>query len=296
MKIIRAVYERGIELRLDSGRWTISSAPSATRATFSSLQAAAAVSPLRPILVTDKRDCGENLTLLLRCDGVKYFDIHVSDLVNRRLTAQLLYPVYHLAYLLGAISYHCQKLAEWYAQIAFRFCEIRQTPGLRDAGDVGIFSYQTEPYYEFDSLVGAARRSYDSARYVLWQRFGSRNSPTPGSLKRLLKGPSNIPEILHERLTTSWQNFGEMLTDYRDCIHHYVPVDFGMASAVMRRHPLGAWTTTIRIPDNPEVRSKKQFTFELGRDALTFAWELADEVLAIATAVVDAAVPRQQDI
>ena len=294
VQVIRAVFEQGIELRFVSDRWTISSAPPAAGAAFASLSdAVTALSPLRPLLFTEKRSFGGDLTLLLRCGGKEYFGICVSDLINRSLSTDTLYPVYHLAYLLGALSYHCQRLAELYAQIAVRYCEITQIPGHSDSNDVATFGYQTEPYYEFEALVGAARRSYDSIRYVLWQRFGPRKGSTPRSLETLLKARSDIPETLHKRLTTSWQNFGVPLTHYRDCIHHYVPVDFGLAYAFMRRHPLRAWTTTIRIPDNPEIRSKNGFTFALGRDALTYAWELADEVLGVVIAAVEAAVPRQ---
>jgi hypothetical protein len=117
----------------------------------------------------------------------------------------------------------------------------------------------------------------------------------PRSLETLLKTRSDIPEALHERLSASWQNFGVPLTRYRDCIHRYVPVDFGLASALMRRHPLGVWMTSVRIPDDPEVRSKKRFTFILGRDALPCGWELADGVLGVSIAAVEAAMPRQAD-
>jgi hypothetical protein len=106
---------------------------------------------------------------------------------------------------------------------------------------------------------------------------------------------SGIPQHLHEQLRASWETYGVLLTHYRDCIHHYVPVDFGLASAFMRRHPSHAWTTTMRIPDNPETRSKKQFSFALGRDALTYAWEISDEVLGVTMATVAAAIPREKD-
>ena len=296
MQIIRAVFEQGVELRFAGDRWIISSAPLAAGAVFASFSdVVTALSPLRPVLVTDKRSFGGDLTLLLRCDGKEFFGVCVSDLMNRSLSADMLYPVYHLAYLLGAVSYHCQRLAELYAQITARYCEITQIPGHGNSNDVATFGYQTEPYYEFEALVGAARRSYDSIRYILWQRFGPGMGSTPRSLEMLLKTRSDIPETLHERLTASWQNFGLPLTHYRDCIHHYVPVDFGLASAFMSRHPLRAWTTIVRIPDNPEVRSKNRFTFILGRDALTYAWELADEILGVSIAAVEAAVPRQTD-
>jgi len=296
MQITRVVFEQGVELRFAGDHWTISSAPPAAGAAFESLSdARTALSPLRPLLITEKRGFGGDLTVLLRCDGRRSFDACISDVMSHSFSKDALYPVYHLAYLLGAVSYHCRRLAELYAQIAVRYCEITQIPGYDDTSDFATFGGQTEPYYEFEALVGAAKRSYDSVRYILWQRFGPGKGSTPRSLEMLLKTRTKIPKPLHEQLTTSWQTFGVPLTRYRDCIHHYVPVDFGLASASMRRHPSGAWTTTVRIPDNPEARSKSRFTFALGRDALTYAWELAEEVLGVAIAVVETAVPLQAD-
>jgi hypothetical protein len=296
MQIIRAVFEQGVEVQSAEDRWTISSAPLASEGTFGSLSdAKAALSPLRLLLVTDKRKYGGDLTLLLRCNGREYFGTRVSDLINRPLSKDTLYPVHHLAYLLGAVGYHCQRLAELYAQIAVQYFQITQIPGYGDTSDAGIFDYKPEPYYEFEALVGAARRSYDSCRYILWPRFGRKASSTPRSLKSLLKARSDIPEKLYKRLTASWQNFGVILTNYRDCIHHYVPVDFGLASAFMRRNSLHAWTTMVRIPDNPEVRSKQKFTFAQNRDALTYAWEVADEVLGVGMDVVSVVMPREAD-
>lgn len=295
MEITRAVFEQGVELRLLANRWEVSSAPAGEKIVFPTLQAAmTALAPLRPLLVTEKRNFGGDLTLLLRRNGKESFGVCVSGLMNRPLAADTIYPVYHLQYLLGAVGYHCQQLAELYAQVALRYSEISQIPGHGDKSDAGTFGYQTEPYYEFEALVGAARRSYDTLRYLLWQRFGNTKGSTPRSLEALLKTNNQIPEQLQKQLKASWDGYGVLLTQYRDCIHHYVPVDFGLASAFMRRHASRAWTTTIRIPDNPEARSKKRFSFILGRDALTYAWELSDEVLQVVMTTVDAVLPQSK--
>jgi hypothetical protein len=299
MEILRWVLEHGIELRSADKRWTVSSASPGAGINFKSLSdALMAHLPLRPVLVTEKRNFGGDLTLLLRCNDKGTFNLCVSDLMQSKLALDMLHPVHRLTYLLGAVGYHCQRLAEVYADIAKDYCQITQItqitqiPGHGD-NDVASLQNQTEPYYEFEALIGAARRTYDSARYILWPRFGPKKDSMPRSLERLLKMRTNMPEALHERLATSWQKFGVSLTNYRDCIHHYVPVEFGLASAITRRHSSQAWMTTIWIPDNPEARSKNQFTFGLHRDALTYAWELADEVLGVSTAVVEAAVPRK---
>ena len=129
-------------------------------------------------------------------------------------------------------------------------------------------------------------------RYILWRRFGNAEHPTPRSLEVLLKNRYEIPEQLYRQLKTSWETHGTLLTHYRNCIHHYVPIDYALASASMRRCSLGIWTTTIPIPDNPETRSKKKFTYDLNRDALTYAWELSNEILDVVLVTADAVLPR----
>lgn len=295
MHIISIVFEGGIELRFDNGHWTFPSAPVTSGVVFSSLpDATECLAPLRPVLITVQLDSGGTRTSLLKCDGSNDFNVDVTNLMNRPNMGKMVYPFYHLNYLVGAVGYHCQRLAEHYAQIAVQYRKIQEIPGFFDSSDMGSYSYQTEPYYEFDSLIGAARRSYDCTRFILWPHFGSKNGSMPRSLKKLLEGANQLPDLLHEQLTISWQNFGQLLTHYRDCLHHYVPVDIGLASATMRRHQVGAWTTTLLIPDNPEARSKKKFTFKLNRDALTYGWELTNEILFISTTVVNAVAPRQE--
>ena len=293
MQTCRYVFEHGIELRAGVGAWLISNASPDQQVSFDSpSHAIEHLHPMRPLLLTERRSYGGDVTWLLRCDGRQLFAEGISTLMQRQLDGSTLYPVHHLAYLLGAFGYHCQKLAELYVQLAARYCQITQIPGHPNDGDVAYFSHEAEPYFEFDALLGVARRAYDSTRYLLWPRFGSGKGSVPRSLEALLKSSSHVPSALHSRLLASWTRFGVLLTDYRDCINHYVPVDFGLASVFMRRHSSGAWTTMVRIPDNPRVRSKNQFTFTLNRDALTYAWELDDEVLALAIDVADATVPR----
>ncbi|MBA7582872.1 hypothetical protein ES708_24810 [subsurface metagenome] len=159
-QIIHAVFEQGIEVQLAEDRWTISSAPPVSEAAFRSLaHAVIALSPVRVLLISEKRDYGGDLTYLLRCNG-EYFGGY-RMLMNRPLSTVLFYPVYSLAYLLGAIGYHCQKLAELYARITVEFFRFTQIPGYPDKEEVAGFDHQGA-YYEFDALIGAVRRLYDS--------------------------------------------------------------------------------------------------------------------------------------
>jgi hypothetical protein len=87
--------------------------------------------------------------------------------------------------------------------------------------------------------------------------------------------------------------WGTLVTKYRDCIHHYVPLDFGLASIDMQEHLPGVWAAWARVPDNPEARSKSRFRFTKDLDALTLGWNIAAEVSTVLR-IVSAAVERQQ--
>jgi hypothetical protein len=66
-----------------------------------------------------------------------------------------------------------------------------------------------------------------------------------------------------------------------------------MASIFMEEQLAGVWAALARIPDDPEVRSKANFTFAKGLDALTVGWLIAAEASRVLR-VVSAAVERKQ--
>ena len=84
----------------------------------------------------------------------------------------------------------------------------------------------------------------------------------------------------------SWNEWGERLTAYRDCMQHYVPVDFGLATVSMKEVLPGVWSASARIPDNPEARSKSAFKFQGRLDALSFAWQVSVEVHRVIDLIV----------
>ena len=98
---------------------------------------------------------------------------------------------------------------------------------------------------------------------------------------------------LAERLASSWSTHGEQVTDYRDCIQHYVPVDFPNSSIHMQKLDNGTWTAQMIIPDNPSTKARAQFTYDKMRDALSYGWEVATEVLEVAEAISEAIAVRK---
>ena len=155
--------------------------------------------------------------------------------------------------------------------------------------DGANFTGQREPYYEFDALLAAARRAYDSCRYVLWNRFGPSGANIKRSLKEALPFCTKLDPAVHGDLQHSWDTCGSLLTSYRDCIQHYVPIDPAFLSVTLQQELPGIWTAWARIPDNPDDRSKNRFTFKKQLDALTYGWETANEALRVLEVVIDAA-------
>jgi hypothetical protein len=69
-----------------------------------------------------------------------------------------------------------------------------------------------------------------------------------------------------------------------------------MASASMEKVAGAFWSVRIRIPDNPEVRSKQAFNYTQGRDALSYSRVVAEELLTVMALVIDSAArPLNED-
>jgi hypothetical protein len=291
MNVTRVVFERGIEIRLDAGDWPVSSGGPSTPPFSSIEEATASLRPTRPVLMTRSDQEVASQTHLLSPNSGTPIVITIFAFDDRPAVSEsAFFDLHRLAYLLAAVVYHCHAIAEHYARIGTAFSRMTRIPGYASSGGPAHFSFHPEPYIEFEAFIGAARRSLDATRYLLWKRFAAGRGSTPRSLEALLATSIALPPNLRAQLELIWHQHGLPLTSYRDCIHHYVPIDRGMASAEMNRLPSGIWTTNILIPDNPEARSHRAFTFDLRRDALSYSWELADTILSVAGEVVDAAV------
>ena len=121
-----------------------------------------------------------------------------------------------------------------------------------------------------------------------WNRFGGGKGAAPDSFSRTLaKLEKALPFDLANRLTTSWSQFGKLAKDYRDCIQHNTPVDFGISTALMEKLQ-GVWTTSLLIPDNPEKKTKRLFQYNNRIDALTYGWTITNKIVDVATAILAA--------
>jgi hypothetical protein len=292
VSVTRIIFEKGIEV--GSGRNSLKRADDGS--TFAEMFAQIWERyKVRPILLTETiptfggspRERHTVLTL----NGRKQLNVLVSSLqlpqgLPEKNYVSLLRATMNIQYVAAALVYHCQELALLYSQI----CDtaIRLSQELPIEGNGFTLQDQSDSYHEFDALITAARRTYDALRYILWPVFGSAGSQTPRNFPKTIEACNRLPEMLRDILSRSWSSHGEKLTDYRDCIQHYVPVTFGIETAWLQKLDGGTWSVLLRIPDNPEARSQRKFRFAGGLDALTYGWELANELIGVAAEILGA--------
>jgi hypothetical protein len=260
-----------------------------TAGSIAESQAIGAQHGLRPILAVEARETGD-IHLLLSPSGV-VLGVQASSLYSATpKNGALLTKIFTLAYDVGAAMHHCVNLAKSYEAIVRDFARIRSIPGFEIPQSlVSHFGYRAEPYYELDSLLSAARRAYDKMGLLVWEAFRGRGGGAPSNIVQILDRLESCPPELEKRLGESWSAVGEKLKDYRDCTQHFASMDVGFETVRMRRLMPDLWRAQAPIPDNPEVKSKTKFTYEMDLDALTYGWQVVNEVVALATAVVGTA-------
>ena len=259
---------------------------------------------VRPVLLTETTQvfgdssCESKRHSVLTLNGRESLHIHISSIVPPEyvlegIKVSLLWPIMNTRYIAGALVYHCQELSLLYHDICDTAFRIHQVIPCKERSF--LLQGQSEAYYEFDALITAARRTYDSLRYVLWNVFGSNRGSVPRNFLKTLELSDKIPEALRDRLFLSWSDHGKKLTDYRDCIQHYVNVSFGIESALLRQVDGSTWSVHLRIPDNPEVKSQQKFEYNYNLDALTYGWELTNELISISLKVLAAISATEDD-
>ncbi|HVU46225.1 MAG TPA: hypothetical protein VHD85_08865, partial [Terracidiphilus sp.] len=179
-------------------------------------------------------------------------------------------------YVLSANIYHCLALTNWYTKNCNAYANSHQKMGME--GDRSV-TPSRDPFFEFEALVTAIVRGFDTLRYALWKKWGGRGT-TPSSYEKVLGGLQKCPEPIFKRLCLSATESYTQAKKYRHCIQHYV--DMGSGSwAMFERTPSRAWSVIVRVPDNPEARSSNKWQFSQNLDALSMGWELCTELFCI---------------
>ncbi|MEA3327548.1 MAG: hypothetical protein U9R53_09640 [Chloroflexota bacterium] len=289
MNITQVVFEKGVTLqRSIMGLWQFQTVGNQQPSNPITIKEVADKYDIRPLLITDQLTQSRSQTYLLPIDNEKgTLESQLSQLIPDSLeNSDLLFSLFNIQYIIGATIYHCKRLAETYRQICYKFVNLPIQ--VRKESNLTNFGRNPEPYYEFDALITAARRAYDSTRYILWRVFGPGRGSVPSSFPKTLPRCNNTPSSLATRLKTSWDKYGMKLTDYRDCIQHYAPLDYGLSYAQMVRLDDQVWSTTLLIPDNPEAKSKANLRYSTKIDALSYGWVLTNEIMDVATEIINA--------
>lgn len=258
------LFERGVSLVKENGNaWRHRSASSSI--SVDSPSAVQSEFQLRPVVVLGP--CGNSrVSMVLPATQGRLLDIYRSEL-DRNISRSL-------SFIMGAVLYHCKALAQWYTDQCLHYSSLSHKPDAER-----VVTTPEEPYFEFESLVTAIVRGYDTLRYPLWNKWGNK-SGCPNSFTRTLNHCETLPADLRRRLEVSNNNFLAKTKKYRDCIQHYI--DFGSTSwAMMELLKDSVWSIIVRVPDNPEARSEHLFRFHRNVDALTLGWELSTELFAI---------------
>jgi hypothetical protein len=283
MKPTHIIYEHGIEIKLLNGERCVPAlmkGPSDDRFLFSDFLKKYAI---RPVLSFEDFSEGESFIHILSIDGMRSLNL---DCTNFRIASSLRASLWHkylrFLYDIGSVMHHCISLAKCYADLSDDFSRHRSIPGYPadESGHV-LFGGRHEIYYEFDALISAARRVYNELKMITWDKFGA-GRDTPKKMDDMLHGVTSMPETVKHRMLASWQQHGARLKDYRDCAHHHTSLDIGNGSALLILLDGCIWSVRAPIPDNPEAKTHRGFTYQLNHDALTYAWELTNELINLA--------------
>lgn len=290
MQTKEILLEGGVAIQPGGSGWRPAHVADGPGLAFADVAAICRELGVRPVVIVQDYGATHLVELLLCHDPKQLYQLRITDVEQRALHTSLDYlKVRDVVYMLQSVAYHSVELCKAYRDACASFVTL--PTDLIGAGEP-IVTYQgpVEAYFEFDALVTAVRRAYDSLRYLLWRYFGPGRGSVPSSFSRTLNRCVSLPDELAKRLVVSWETCGEPVTAYRDCIQHYCPVGLGLATMWMTRSPSGVWTTSARIPDNPSARTQVGFTYAGGLDALKFGWDSANEILDIAALIVDGAI------
>jgi hypothetical protein len=145
-------------------------------------------------------------------------------------------------------------------------------PGTAICGNTG----DPRVFYEIDAFLVAARRVYESIRKILWKHY--RNPRAAGrwsSIRSVLKSSNHrIPASFAAELHQSWNAFGNRITAYRDCVAHYDPLTTGNTTCWVDWYG-NRWGVSVKLPANPERKSRVAFDFASGPEALSYCHSVA---------------------
>lgn len=269
-------FERGICIRRDeTGDWFYANSEDAM--SVSDPNTVLTNFGVRPVLAEGSNQ-NTMVSFLLPAIRGRLLEIYRSEL-------DLLKP---LKYVMGSMLYHCSVLARLYAEECTKFVE-RATG---EIGSDGITSREKEnkgvtsleaPFYEFETLMTKIILGYEYIRYPIWRKYKS-GTETPHNFADTIKR-CKFPPAIEKRIILSKDNCYLPAKIFRHCIQRNLDIGSSSWCMVEKKYEL-LWLFVARLPDNPEEKSEKKFTFDQELDALTVAWEYVSEFFALTDIIV----------
>jgi hypothetical protein len=261
------LFEHGLSLsRQSDGLWVNESATSPL--VIDSPTVACQRFGLRPIVVSGPIG-NVRVSLVLPTNHGRILDIYRSELAQALPRS--------LGFVMGAMLYHCKALARLYSDICrdhLAFTKIPNAP----SGEK-VVTRPEAPFFEFEALLAAVARGYEYLIIPLWKHYGCSGDP-PRNFTQAVQRGTSFPTLVGDRLRHTHDQFYVRAKDYRDCIQHNV--DMGSSSWAMFEQLEGlVWSVIVRVPDNPEMKSRSRFRFENNLDALTVSWGYVAEFFGL---------------
>lgn len=247
---------------------------------------------LRPITAKFRMGSALSYSLVFPSRVGKALNVQLSELqqlIYRKKHPTFFLVTRSLVYLLYAVIYHCERLAEHYSDAI-----AQQIKFAHHTNSDRVVTHCYEGFFEFDALITAVIRAIDSTRYAIWHAYGNDGS-VPSSFRRTIDNCTRLPDMLKQLAEDVWDQRLSHAKEYRDCIQHYVAI--GSSSwAMLTRVDDSVWTVLLRIPDNPEVKSAKSFTFARDLDAMTYGWELIGDLFGLAGSIVQSVLADKPNV
>lgn len=203
--------------------------------------------------------------------------VHVAPVTKACCTADY-YEEADLRYCTRALLYHLDRLIDLYVRVSQIFEDNHKTITRGNTGDPRVF-------FEIEAFFDSARRLYETIRKVLWKHYG-RGNDRWSSVFTIPKMPHLVPAAFKKELEASFTAFGNTFTGYRDAAAHNDSVNDGGTTCWTEGYE-GRWGVSVKLPENPRAKSRRDYRFENGPEALTYCHEVACHLVELSEKLCD---------
>lgn len=268
---VRIIYNRGLQLLKSDKGWLIPSSSIIHRvSTPQEFQERFAARPL-----TGYRDLAPFLypRVIFDRDGnvlgkSRYLEGYVEDSERR------IYK-YMVEHYLSTAATHLAYLGESYAGLAV----LKNHEEWQIGDDVAVRSSPklfNSALLHAESVCAALISALDTSRFLIWRLRGKTPDTLPRAIDAMIDHSTSAFEAALTPVADVWNYWADSIENYRDCFTNYNSVtDLGGRSGGELLFD-DIWEICIDLPDNPEARTPRDFTFANDVDALEFCWEATE--------------------